>query len=255
MCPASPPAGRKPRVTQVQSWERLSPTLSVRPQQALAALLGHAASRQALEAAGLVAPDWALFRQDPSLDRNPHGLDLPADLLELALFVRCMALWGPRAFERAAFACADLQRARQPDGDAALRLLRDAAFEAARAHLAQPGEASRAAAEQAAAACRDWWGERHDDDPDTEAARASWCELGAPWFAAEVAADPMAFTEWDGEPPRAASWTWGNRHAVWPERATEAAAAWSTPAEVQAAMRDALLAWALDDRVPPEDFT
>ena len=172
----------------------------------------------------------------------------------MAFFVRCMALWGPRALERAALACVELQMARQTRCSADIEPLRDAAMAAVRRHAQHADDEARASAHAAAQACFEWWEPRHDDDPDALLAREHWCQLGAPWFAAQFAADDLALTSWDGEPPRGASATWGNRNRIWLSRAADAASAWCSIGETQQAMHAALLAWVQDPATAERDL-
>ena len=87
----------------------------------------------------------------------------------------------------------------------------------------------------------------HEEDPDSPEAARVWRALGAPWFCTEAAGGDWRFQSWDeGAGPRGSS-SWWARCSVWPARAAEAAAEWSSEAEVREAIREALAAWALDE--------
>ncbi len=182
--------------------------------------------------------------QEPEFALNPHRLKLPEEYLRTKLLVRSLALWGWEPLARAAVACAGLQLARQPRCAAPLLGLRDGAAAAADAFLASPDADHRERAERAARGCRLAF-KPFENDSDSSAAARVWYQLGAPWFAAETAAADTSLTPWDGPGPAAASPTWGNRNSVWPVRAAEAAAHWSSDREVRERIREALLAWAV----------
>ncbi len=87
------------------------------------------------------------------------------------------------------------------------------------------------------------FGDFINEHPDTEEARNVWTQLGAAWFAAETTAQDFKLESYDGAGPREASSTWCKRNVVWPVRAAEVAAGWSSHDEVRATIRTALLDW------------
>ena len=95
----------------------------------------------------------------------------------------------------------------------------------------------------AAEAC--WARYEQHRNPDSAAAQRTWQHLGAPWFAAEAAGKAMPLESYDGDPPREASSSWGARNTVCLSRAADAATTWTNHPRAMAAMRAALLAWAL----------
>lgn len=235
----------------IWAWNAFGATVTVHPQRSLAAWLGHAPSVAALESQACPVPKASVLVLDPDLKPDPYGLGLSAEQKSAALFVRCVALWGPQALQRAALACAELQWLVQTRCPAALQPLRDAAMAGARAHAARPGESTRLAARVAAEACWARW-ERHRN-PDSAAAKNTWEALGAPWFAATLAGRDMPLETYDGPPPRVASSSWGARHTTDLGRAVEAAEHWAGHTQVLEAMTTALLTWALSD-APAQDF-
>jgi hypothetical protein len=192
---------------------------------------------------GLPAPTFDVFRADPALDPNPHNLDLPDELLKMYFLVRVLAVWGPNALIEVAVECARFQINKQSTCSRLNRKARDDAMQAVLSHLATPSGQSFAELRMAAAACWNLY-KPHEGDPDSPEATATWNELGAPWFAAETILQDSALTEWDGEPPREASCTWGNRLATWPQRAADAAAFWTSPAAVVKAVKARMLSLA-----------
>jgi hypothetical protein len=205
----------------------------------------------ALESQACAVPTASALACDPDLKPDPYGLGLSAEQKSAELFVRCVALWGPQALQRAALACAELQWVVQTRCPSDARPLRDAAMAGARAYAARPDESTRLAARAAADACWARW-ERHRT-PDSASARMTWEALGAPWFAAALAGHDMPLEAHDGAPPRVASSSWGARHATDLGRAVEVAQHWAGHVQVLDAMKAALLAWALSD-APAQDF-
>ena len=233
----------------VKIWRKtFGDSITAQPALSLAAWLGHAPAAQAMQTLGLaLVPEDKVLAKDPALKPDPYDLGLPKDEKAMALFTRCVGFWGPDAIRCASLACAELQWQVQDKCPAALRPLRDAAMAAARAHASAPDEASRQAAQvdaQAAAeAC--WTRYEQHRNPDSAAAQRTWQNLGAHWFAAEAAGNAMPLEDYDGDPPREASSSWGARNTVCLSRAAEAASTWTDHPRAMAAMRAALLAWAL----------
>jgi hypothetical protein len=229
--------------SHINSWQHISSAVLNNPKTSLAAFLGHQESIEMLRQAGLQLPTLSYFRADPALDPNPHRLRLPEDYLELKFYVRVLATWGPGALVEAAATCATLQMERQsqcaPDNVQA----RDRALNALGIYRQMPSPEAITQLRTAAASCAALYA-RHEEDPDSASAIAAWNELGAPWFAAETAVQDFALSDWDGSPPREACKTWRNRTTVWPSRAADSAAFWSSPPEVIEAIKTGLLAWA-----------
>ena len=248
----------------VASWKTLGPTIAAAPQLSLAAWLGHAPAIALLESQGLAVPTAKVFARDPALKPDPYGLGLSRDEKAMALFTRCVAFWGPQALQRAALACAELQLSQQNQCPADLLPLRDAAMDAARRRMAALSDTTldeagakaarqgtRKSAKAAAEACWARW-ETHKN-PDSAAATKTWKNLGAPWFAAALIGNSMKLQDYDGEPPRVASSSWGARNTTDLGRAAEVAQEWTSHAQTLGAMQDALLAWALGN-AKPKDF-
>jgi hypothetical protein len=226
----------------IRLWESVGATISADPARSLAALLGHRQSAMTLSDARLTSPDMEQMAQE--IEVNPHKLDLPQEYLRTRLLVRALALWGWEPLTRASIACAEIQIANQTHCEPSLVKIRDAARIAAEAFASCPDATHRKSAEEAADACRRLY-KPYEDDPDSDDAGKVWYQLGAPWFAAETAAQDFSLTQWDGPGPTGASATWGNRNSVWPERAADAAAHWSSQPKVRMAINNALVEWAV----------
>ena len=230
--------------SQIDAWARIGESISAHPKESLAALFGDGPAIEFFSGVGLLAPTLELLRADPSLDPNPHQLALPSDYVEMCFRVRVLALWGPTLLIDAAIACAELQVERQPSCAPRNREARDAALRSALSYQERATDAAVGACRSSAEGCANIY-ERHAEAPDSPAAMATWNDLGAPWFAAEAIAQDYTLTEWDGDPPREASRTWGNRMSVWTQRAADAAAHWTSSTEVMAALKSRVLARSL----------
>ena len=91
------------------TWKQFGTAISSQHARTLAAYLGHRDSELALQTDSIPFPTSDDFRADSVFDPNPHQLDLPEDLLETSLLVQSLAVWGPDALIRSAFACATMQ--------------------------------------------------------------------------------------------------------------------------------------------------
>lgn len=236
---------RKPLPEQVESWQRFGPAIMAEPRLTLAAFLDDAEAVAALEAAGLPAPVPAALANDPTMAEPSwmRDAEVEDDLLQRIRFLRRLALWGPEVLMRAALVAAEYQAEHRPLSRGAMARLREDMLAATRAWMEDP-QAPEALVLVCDAAARGQKKYRpHERNPDSPRAVQVWSELGAPWCAVEAAASDWSLTRWDGPGPREASYTWGNRLSVWPERAVEAASECGTYAEVEAAIRMRLLSW------------
>jgi hypothetical protein len=225
-------------------WEQLGPTILGEPGRSLAAFFGHQESIQALSDARLAVPKMAQFAKDKEFDPNPNKLKLPREHLQTMLLLRALALWGSEALIRAAVACAELQVSRQTKCEPSLLRIRDSARITAADFVTSPDVVHRKRAKTAATACQRAY-KPFEDNPDTDVAASIWHQLGAPWFAAETVSQDFSLSRWDGPGPPEASATWGNRNSVWPARAAETAAHWSSYPEVRSMIQTALVEWSV----------
>jgi len=232
-------------MSQSAMWELFGDAILSRHRETLGAYLGHRDLERTLQTESVLVPTIDDFRADPVFDPNPHQLELPKDCLEASLFVRSLAIWGPDVLNRSAFACAVLQLENQTACRPDLVPARDAAFGAVRAFIESPTDMHRRNVIRASEACQRLYAP-YEDDPDSTDAQTVWSHLGAPWFAAETAAQDYQLEDNDGPGPREASSTWCNRNAVWPTRAADAAAEWSSYDQARAKIQQSLLDWILN---------
>lgn len=232
-------------MSQSTIWELFGDAISSRHRETLGAYLGHRDSELSLQTESVLVPTIEDFRADPVFDPNPYKLDLPKDYLDASLFVRSLAIWGPEVLNRSAFACAVLQIENQTTCRPDLVPARDAAFRAVSAFIESPTETHLGEVIRASEACQKLYAPC-EDDPDNADAQTAWTHLGAPWFAAETAAQGYKLEDYDGPGPREASSTWCNRNVVWPTRAADAAAEWSSYDQARAVIQKSLLDWILN---------
>ena len=121
--------------------------------------------------------------------------------------------------------------------------LRDAAAAALQVYEDDPSDSGYSRLRDACRACRQAY-LPYEDEPDSDAAQRTWMQLGAPWMAAEAVCQNWSRQAYDGEPPPESLSTWINRNAVWPGRAAETAAGWTSYRLVQEAIVSAAMAWA-----------
>ena len=223
-------------------WKQFGTAISSEPTLTLAAYLGHRDSELALRTDSVPFPSIDDFRADAVFDPNPHQLDLPQDWLETSLLMKSLTVWGPDVLIRSAFACAALQIRHQETCRTDLVVVRDAAFDAVKIFIQSPTSENRNAVKQASDRCAKFY-EPYEEDPDSSEANNIWSHLGAPWFAAETAVQEYQLEDYDGLGPREASPSWCRRCAVWPIRAADAAAEWSSHDNVRTVIFEALLGW------------
>ena len=224
------------------TWKQFGTAISSQHTRTLAAYLGHRDSELALQTDSIPFPTSDDFRADSVFDPNPHQLDLPEDLLETSLLVQSLAVWGPDALIRSAFACATMQIKHQTTCRAALVVPRDTALDAVTTFIQSPTNENHQSVRQASECCAKLYAP-YEDDPNSSEANDVWSHLGAPWFAAETVAQDYKLEDYDGPGPREASPTWCTRNAVWPTRAADAAAEWSSHKDVRTMIRETLLDW------------
>lgn len=253
-------------------WQRFGAVISAEPRLSLAAFLGHAQSAAVLESRRLVVPTLADFEGDPAYDPSPFaGIDLPEgldpadysvpeDVEANDLLLRAIITWGRDPVIRVVHDLSALQCARQKDGGDDLIRQRDAADAAVRAFCEDPSDRALQSVRDVAKACSGVYFQtdldpdtatsseyfRNQLDPDSEQAIAIWNGLGAPWMAAETIAGDWSLQPYDGDPPAESQSTWIRRNAVWPLRAAEAAAEYTSFAEVRQRMESTALAWATE---------
>ncbi len=160
----------------------------------------------------------------------------------------CLAAWGEEPLKRTVNACSLLQCMHHCTCSPNLKPLRNEAAFALQSFLDDPSVNNRIKAESVRRKCEEIY-DAGEDNPDSDVAVTSWYHLGAPWFGLETALDDLSVREDYGEiAPAPANSSWCIRNAVWPERAFDAAAKWSSVALVSDAVKTTLLVWAVGKR-------
>ncbi len=227
------------------TWVRFGPAVTAHPGRTLAAYLGHQGSIAAFRSGSVTFPTPADFMADPDFDPNPHNLDLPEDSLATTLLVQSLAIWGPDAIMRTALACARVQVQHQPECRQDLVTPRDDALRAVEALMdSPPKERNYAAVRRAADLCTSLYSP-YEEEPDAPDGEVICHQLGAPWFAAETAAQEFEIQPYDGPGPREGCPTWCRRNTVWTDRAADVAAHWASHSTVREQIRRALVEWAM----------
>jgi hypothetical protein len=229
-------------MTHTAIWKQFGAAISSEHPRTLAAFLGHRDSELALQSKMIPFPTTNHFCADSAFDPDPYQLDLPKDILETSLLVKSLAVWGPDVLIRVAFACAALQIKHHSACRADLVTPRDSAFDAVKRWIQNPANENYDSVKQASKRCAKLY-KPCEDAPDSSEANVVWSHLGAPWCAAETASQDHKLEVYDGPGPREASPTWCSRNSVWPIRAADAAAQWSSYEVVRKTIRETLLDW------------
>ena len=224
-------------------WQRFGRDIAAHPRQTLAAFLGDAETISKLDHLGCGFPTHEDFAADPAYNPNPRGLDMDADWEAPNRLVMCLMTWGRSPILHIVNACSRLQCVHQTTGDAAHIKLRDAAASALQSYLEHPSDRNRRRLETACEACRETY-QHYEEIPDSSVAQHTWTQLGAPWLAAEAAVNDWDCRAFDGEAPGESQSTWINRNAVWPRRAVETAAGWTSFPLVLDTITSAAMTWA-----------
>ncbi len=226
-----------------KTWKRFGRGIEAEPDTTLGVFLGDQDAVADAKSRKLRAPTKADFARDKAFDPNPNNLDLDADYLETAAMVGALAVWGKTPLLRAAVACSELQHARQPKCLASLQEQRDRTCEAIRAFMTSESSERLRVVSDLARGCAEQFYGVHEDDPCSQQAMKTWAHLGAVWCAAEAISQDWALQPYDGPAPASSQSTWCKRNAVWPERAAEAAAQWSSHTDTREAITSSLLGW------------
>ena len=239
-------------MAMTQLWNRFGQSILTSPHLTLAAFLGHAPSIHQTKQQSIEFPKTADFQFDPAYDPNFHKLDLDEDCLNSAFLIKCVCAWGAEALVRAVNACSLLQCMHHSSCTPKFRQLRNEAAFSLQALIDFPTADVRKEAGRLLQKCQALY-RPHEENPDSTEANETWYHLGASWFGLETALSNMAAREDCGEKePAPANSSWCRRETVWPERAVDAAARWSSHALARAAVRSTLLAWAICNCAEPK---
>ena len=233
-------------------WTRFGDTIIASPHLTLAAFLGHAPSVAMANERSVRFPKTNDFQVDPAYDPNPHKLDLDEESLKSAFFLKCISAWGGEVLVRTVNACSLLQCLHHSSYSPKFTALRNAAAHALQGMIDLPSPTSRKVAKAVLVKCQSEY-RRHEDDPDSEEAGEVWYCLGAPWCGLETALGDLAARPDCGEQePGPGNASWCARATVWPERALDAAAHWSSHSLVRQVIESTLLAWTIREISVPE---
>lgn len=225
------------------TWTWFGEVITEAPHLTLLAFLGHQPSIAAANERDLVFPKMADFQDDPAYNPNPQGLDLEEEILASKSFLMGIATWGAEPLKRAVNACSLLQCVHH---SACVPKLKDLRNEAAfLLHELVDGHSTsrRSKAEEVRRRCSEEY-RLQESARDSAGATTSWYHLGAPWFGLETVLGNLAARSDCGEnEPGPANSSWIARNTVWPERALDAAAHWSSFSLVRDVIRSSLIAW------------
>ncbi|MBL8830010.1 MAG: hypothetical protein JNM18_23730 [Planctomycetaceae bacterium] len=233
-------------ITQI--WSRFGGSIADAPHLTLASFLGHAPSIEVAKQHGIAYPSDADFRSDPTYDPNRHKLDLEKDYLDSKFLVLSVATWGAEALYRIVNTCSLLQCMHHSPSSAHFKRLRDEAASCVNAMIDNRTDELRKKADALHQRCSEEY-KPHEKQPDSKAAQAVWYQLGAPWFAIETCrSDLTARDDSREKEPGPSNQTWITRETVWPSRAIDAAAHWSSFNLVNQVLRSTLISWASTQR-------
>lgn len=226
-------------------WNRFGKTILGAPDLTLAAFLGDRSSIEVAKQHDIRFPKTTDFQIDSAYDPNFHKLDLDEERLQTDFFILCVSAWGVDALRRAVNACSLIQCMHQTVCSPRLLPVRNQAAFALQTFIDTPSKENRDEAASSLKKCSDLY-RVHEDSPDTPESHNTWYQLGAPWLALESVfsmGGPDASID-EVEPAQCNS-TWIARESVWPRRAFDAAAHWSSHSLVRDVVRSTLLKWAV----------
>jgi hypothetical protein len=233
-------------MAKTEFWKQFGETILQSPHLTLAAFLGHHQSIAVAKKHSIHFPTTADFQIDPAYDPNVRKLDLDDESVESTFFILCISAWGAEALMHAVNACSHLQCMYHFSCSTKFKSLRNDAAFTLQTLIDMPTAEVRQKATDLLRQCQNVY-RPHESDPDSEAAHIAWFHLGAPWFGLETALGNLGVRNDCGETePAPSNSTWCARKTVWPDRAIDAAAHWSSHAMVRATIRSTLIAWAVN---------
>lgn len=230
-----------------KTWKKFGDAILASPYLTLAAFLGHPASMVDAKKQKIRFPTAVDFQNDPNFDPNFHKLDLDEGYVNNKFLLLCVSVWGAEPLKLAVNACSLLQCIHQGVYSSELKRLRNKAAFALQNYLDNPTFDCLQVAEKVRQEC-EAKSRPFEDDPDNIQAHDIWYQLGAPWFGLETVLGNLdARTDCGEEEPAPANSSWCNRNTVWPERAIDAAAHWSSHSLAGDVVRSALTTWAISN--------
>lgn len=232
-------------MAKTEIWDDFGESILAWPDLTLAAILGHEPSMIHARQRSILFPTKSDFQADRTYDPNPHKLKLAAEELDSTFLMRCVSTWGAEPLMRAVNACSQLQCERHGSCSPQILPLRTETARALQVLIDAPSPASRRQANEVLLKCKAAY-RQYEKSPDSAEARQVWYHLGAPWFGLETATGDLAARSDCGETePAPSNASWCARTTVWPVRAIDAAAHWSSHVIAQEAIRMALISWAV----------
>ncbi len=232
-------------MSKTEFWNRFGETILSSPHLTLAAFLGHSPSVAVAKQHSIHFPKTADFQIDRAYDPNVHKLDLDEDSLNSTFLIRCISAWGGEALIQAVNACAHLQCMHHSSCSPKFKSLRNEAAFALQMLVDAPTPKIQETARELLRQCQNSY-RPYEENPDSAEAQFVWLHLGASWFGLETALRDLGPRRDCGETePAPSNSTWCARETVWPDRALDAAAHWSSHAIARATIRSTLIAWAV----------
>ncbi len=231
-------------MAKTELWDDFGESILASPELTLAAFLGHEPSMIFARQQSILFPAKSDFQADQTYDPNPHKLKLAADELDSTFLMRCVSTWGAEPLQHAVNACSQLQCERHDLCSPQLLPLRTEAAWTLQKLINSPSPATRRKANEVLLKCKVAY-RQFEKSPDSAEAQQVWYHLGAPWFGLETATGDLAARIDCGETvPAPSNSSWCARVTVWPVRAIDAAAHWSSHVVAQEAVRSTLISWA-----------
>lgn len=231
-------------------WDDFGESILAAPYLTLAAFLGDTLSVKRARENSILFPSKSDFKADRTYDPNPHNLKLAADELDSTFLMKCVSTWGAETLLHAVNACSQLQCQRHDSCSPQIQPLRTEAAGALQELIDSPSPATRRRANEVLLKCKVAY-RCHEKSPDSMEAQQVWYHLGAPWFGLEAATGELAARiDCDETEPAPSNSSWCARVTVWPVRAIDAAAHWSSHIVAQEAVRLALISWAVNRLEP-----
>ena len=224
-------------------WDDYGDSILAAPYLTLAAFLGHKPSMTFARKNTVLFPAESDFKADRAYDPNPHKLKLPADTINSKFLIQCISTWGAEPLVLAAHVCSKLQCHHQRSSLPEVEPIQTEAASVLQELIDSPSSAIHTKANAVLLKCQTLY-RQYAKSPDSVNAQQIWYDLGAPWFGLETVLGNLEVRSDCGETePAPSNSTWCNRVTVWPERAIDAAAHWSSHAVAQVAVRSALIEW------------
>jgi hypothetical protein len=227
-----------------KTWKSFGDIIAANPRLTLASFLGHPPSIATARQLGVRFPVTTDFEADSAFNPNIHNLRLKEDYIKNIFLMLCISVWGAEVLKQAVNVCSSLHCQLDKECPPELKTLRDNAALALQRLIGEPSPESRRNAADVLHKCEATY-RPHEDNPDSLDAKNIWAHLGAPWFGLKTALGNLNARKDCGESePGPANSSWCIRNTVWPVRAIDAVAHWSSHEKARAAVISTLVTWA-----------